>query len=88
MSLHPGSLMCCCRCGQGSQQSTGLQTPPNRYKDIVIQDESYASKYVPIELLQQPIDFPVATNLRAINKIMKAPMSEMVGDFFILLLSS
>ncbi|KHN82373.1 NADH oxidase [Toxocara canis] len=43
--------------------------------------ESYASKYVPIELLQQPIDFPVATNLRAINKIMKAPMSEMLATF-------
>ncbi|KHN82372.1 NADH oxidase [Toxocara canis] len=48
--------------------------PPNA-------DDRYASEYVPIELLQQPIDFPVATNITAKNKIIKAPMTEMIATY-------
>uniref|UniRef100_A0A9J2Q5D9 NADH:flavin oxidoreductase/NADH oxidase N-terminal domain-containing protein n=1 Tax=Ascaris lumbricoides TaxID=6252 RepID=A0A9J2Q5D9_ASCLU len=44
-------------------------------------DERYKSDYVPVELLQSRIDFPIATNLSAKNKIMKAPMTEMLATF-------
>ncbi|VDK59526.1 unnamed protein product, partial [Anisakis simplex] len=41
----------------------------------------YASELVPIELLQQPIDFPIATKIFAKNVIIKAPMTEMISTY-------
>uniref|UniRef100_A0A915B0C1 NADH:flavin oxidoreductase/NADH oxidase N-terminal domain-containing protein n=1 Tax=Parascaris univalens TaxID=6257 RepID=A0A915B0C1_PARUN len=51
-----------------------LLGPPNS-------DRRYPSQFVPIELLQQPIDFPVAENISATNKIIKAPMTEMIATY-------
>uniref|UniRef100_F1L307 NADH oxidase n=1 Tax=Ascaris suum TaxID=6253 RepID=F1L307_ASCSU len=44
-------------------------------------DGRYPSQFVPIELLQQPIDFPIAENITAMNKIIKAPMTEMIASY-------
>lgn len=49
------------------------------FKVVLIADGRYPSQFVPIELLQQPIDFPIAENITAMNKIIKAPMTEMVN---------
>uniref|UniRef100_A0A914ZNI0 NADH:flavin oxidoreductase/NADH oxidase N-terminal domain-containing protein n=2 Tax=Parascaris univalens TaxID=6257 RepID=A0A914ZNI0_PARUN len=45
------------------------------------EDERYKNDYVRVELLRSRIDFPIATNLSAKNKIMKAPMTEMLATF-------
>lgn len=43
--------------------------------------ERYESQRVPIDLLTQPIHFPIAKNVVAKNKFLKAPMTEMLCSY-------